>query len=75
MYCSKKREKASTVRAAHGLSYLPFVGRAVVDALHQYPHVNATLGDATGLGTITNDDADYMVAMLDEVLSELSSQS
>jgi 2-oxoglutarate dehydrogenase E2 component (dihydrolipoamide succinyltransferase) len=34
-----------SVRAAHGLSYLPFVGRAVVDALHQYPHVNATLGD------------------------------
>jgi 2-oxoglutarate dehydrogenase E2 component (dihydrolipoamide succinyltransferase) len=34
-----------SVRTAHGLSYLPFVGRAVVDALRQFPHVNATLGD------------------------------
>src|SRR5687767_6137138 len=33
------------VRTAHGLSYLPFVGRAVVDALHRYPHVNASLAD------------------------------
>jgi 2-oxoglutarate dehydrogenase E2 component (dihydrolipoamide succinyltransferase) len=33
------------VRVAHALSYLPFVGRAVVDALRQFPHVNATLGD------------------------------
>ena len=34
-----------SVRVAHGLSYLPFVGRAVVDALRQFPHINATLGD------------------------------
>ena len=34
-----------SVRIAHELSYLPFVGRAVVDALRQFPHVNATLGD------------------------------
>jgi pyruvate dehydrogenase E2 component (dihydrolipoamide acetyltransferase) len=35
------------VRAARKLSYLPFVGRAVVDALRQYPHVNASLvGDS-----------------------------
>ena len=33
------------VRAAHKLSYLPFVGRAVVDALRHYPHVNASLVD------------------------------
>jgi 2-oxoglutarate dehydrogenase E2 component (dihydrolipoamide succinyltransferase) len=33
------------VRTAHALSYLPFVGRAVVDALRQFPHVNATLTD------------------------------
>jgi pyruvate dehydrogenase E2 component (dihydrolipoamide acetyltransferase) len=33
------------VRTAHHLSYLPFVGRAVVDAVRQYPYVNATLGD------------------------------
>jgi 2-oxoglutarate dehydrogenase E2 component (dihydrolipoamide succinyltransferase) len=34
-----------SVRVAHALSYLPFVGRAVVDALRPFPHVNATLGD------------------------------
>jgi 2-oxoglutarate dehydrogenase E2 component (dihydrolipoamide succinyltransferase) len=28
-----------------GLTYLPFVSRAVVDALRQFPHVNATVGD------------------------------
>jgi pyruvate dehydrogenase E2 component (dihydrolipoamide acetyltransferase) len=33
------------VRAAHKLSYLPFVGRAVADALRQYPHMNASLVD------------------------------
>ena len=33
------------VRTAHHLSYLPFVGRAVVDALRRFPYVNATLGD------------------------------
>jgi 2-oxoglutarate dehydrogenase E2 component (dihydrolipoamide succinyltransferase) len=34
-----------SVRVANKLSYLPFVGRAVVDALRQFPHVNATLDD------------------------------
>ncbi|MEO5842009.1 MAG: 2-oxo acid dehydrogenase subunit E2 [Acidimicrobiales bacterium] len=34
-----------SVRTANKLSYLPFVGRAVVDALRQFPHVNASLGD------------------------------
>jgi len=28
-----------------GLSYLPFIARAVVDAIHDFPHVNATVGD------------------------------
>ena len=27
------------------LSYLPFIGRAVVDALHEFPLVNASVGD------------------------------
>jgi pyruvate dehydrogenase E2 component (dihydrolipoamide acetyltransferase) len=27
------------------LSYLPFVARAVVDAIHEFPHVNSTVGD------------------------------
>ncbi|MEO8692670.1 MAG: 2-oxo acid dehydrogenase subunit E2 [Acidimicrobiales bacterium] len=34
-----------SVRTANKVSYLPFVGRAVVDALRQFPHVNASLGD------------------------------
>ena len=33
------------VRAAHHLSYLPFVGRSVVDSLRQFPQLNATLTD------------------------------
>ena len=30
-----------------GLSYLPFVARAVVDVLRDYPHLNASVGDGT----------------------------
>ena len=33
------------VRRAAGLSFLPFVARAVVDALGEFPHVNASVGD------------------------------
>jgi 2-oxoglutarate dehydrogenase E2 component (dihydrolipoamide succinyltransferase) len=32
------------VRRAAGLSYLPFVARAVVDALREFPRVNASVG-------------------------------
>ena len=32
-------------RRAAGLNYLPYVARAVVDAVCEFPHVNATLGD------------------------------
>ena len=28
-----------------GLNYLPFISRAVVDAIREFPHVNATVGD------------------------------
>jgi 2-oxoglutarate dehydrogenase E2 component (dihydrolipoamide succinyltransferase) len=35
------------VRRAGALSFLPFVGRAVVDAIAEYPHVNASIGDDT----------------------------
>jgi 2-oxoglutarate dehydrogenase E2 component (dihydrolipoamide succinyltransferase) len=28
-----------------GLSYLPFIARAVIDALREFPHVNASVGD------------------------------
>ena len=33
------------VRAGSGLSYLPFVARAVLDGLRQFPHLNASVGD------------------------------
>ena len=33
------------VRLDLGLSYLPFVGRAVLDALHAFPLLNASVGD------------------------------
>ncbi len=32
------------VRRAAGLSYLPFVARAAIDAIGEFPHVNASLG-------------------------------
>ncbi|MXZ85584.1 MAG: 2-oxo acid dehydrogenase subunit E2 [Acidimicrobiia bacterium] len=34
-------------KAEHGfsLTYLPFIARAVCDALHSYPHINASVGD------------------------------
>ncbi len=48
-------EAVDRVRSAHkegwkaeegfGLTYLPFVARAVIDALHEYPEVNATFTD------------------------------
>jgi 2-oxoglutarate dehydrogenase E2 component (dihydrolipoamide succinyltransferase) len=48
-------ENVERVRRAHresfradegfGLNYLPFVSRAVVDALRSFPHLNATVGD------------------------------
>jgi 2-oxoglutarate dehydrogenase E2 component (dihydrolipoamide succinyltransferase) len=33
------------VRHGAGLSYLPFVARATIDALRAFPHVNASVGD------------------------------
>ncbi len=48
-------ESVDRVRAAHrdvwrqeegfGLTYLPFVSRAAIDALAEFPHLNATVGD------------------------------
>jgi pyruvate dehydrogenase E2 component (dihydrolipoamide acetyltransferase) len=34
-----------SVRRAAGLSYLPFVARAVIDAIAEFPNVNASVGD------------------------------
>jgi pyruvate dehydrogenase E2 component (dihydrolipoamide acetyltransferase) len=33
------------VRSGAGLSYLPFVARAVLDGLREFPHLNASVGD------------------------------
>ena len=48
-------ERVEKVRRAHrsewkndegfSLTYLPFIARAVVDALREYPHINASVGD------------------------------
>ena len=48
-------ENVEQVRKAHGaafkeqegfsLTYLPFISRATIDALREYPHLNASVGD------------------------------
>jgi pyruvate dehydrogenase E2 component (dihydrolipoamide acetyltransferase) len=38
-------ERVDQVRRAAGLTYLPFVARAVIDAIDAFPHVNASVGD------------------------------
>jgi 2-oxoglutarate dehydrogenase E2 component (dihydrolipoamide succinyltransferase) len=48
-------ENVEQIRKAHGaswkadegfsLTYLPFISRAVIDALREYPHLNASVGD------------------------------
>ena len=42
-----RRAHREAFKAEHGfsLTYLPFIARAVCDALHTYPHINATVGD------------------------------
>jgi pyruvate dehydrogenase E2 component (dihydrolipoamide acetyltransferase) len=42
-----RREHRESFRDAEGfsLTYLPFISRAVVDALRDFPHLNATVGD------------------------------
>jgi pyruvate dehydrogenase E2 component (dihydrolipoamide acetyltransferase) len=38
-------ERVERVRRGTKLTYLPFVARAVIDAISQFPHVNASVGD------------------------------
>jgi pyruvate dehydrogenase E2 component (dihydrolipoamide acetyltransferase) len=38
-------ERVERARRAAKLTYLPFVARAVVDAIAEFPHVNASVGD------------------------------
>ena len=42
-----RQARRQTFKAQHGfsLTYLPFIARAVCDALHSYPHLNASVGD------------------------------
>lgn len=42
-----RRAHREAFKAEHGfsLTYLPFIARAVCDAIHSYPHINATVGD------------------------------
>jgi len=42
-----RRAHREEFKAEHGfsLTYLPFIARAVCDALHEYPHINASVGD------------------------------
>ena len=42
-----RRAHREAFKAEHGfsLTYLPFIARAVCDALHVYPHINASVGD------------------------------
>ena len=44
-----RRAVRESFRAEEGfsLTYLPFISRAVVDALHEYPHMNASMGDGS----------------------------
>src|SRR5262249_17357178 len=39
-------ERVERARRPRKLTYLPFVARAVVDAISEYPRVNASVGDA-----------------------------
>ncbi len=44
-----RRQFRESFKAEEGfsLTYLPFISRAVVDALHEFPHMNASMGDGT----------------------------
>lgn len=44
-----RRSVRDDFRAEEGfsLTYLPFISRAVVDALHEFPHMNASMGDGS----------------------------
>ncbi len=61
-------DQARRSPAGQGLSYLPFVARAVVSAIGAYPHVNAQVGDdallvhrRVHLGIAVDLDADGLV--------------
>jgi 2-oxoglutarate dehydrogenase E2 component (dihydrolipoamide succinyltransferase) len=60
----RAREKdAFKAREGVGLSYLPFIAKAAVEALKQFPKVNATID--TEAGTITYADAEHLGIAVD----------
>jgi len=45
----------------YSLTYLPFISRAVIDALHEFPHMNASMGD----GAVILHDAVHLSIAVD----------
>ncbi|MFN8136923.1 MAG: 2-oxoglutarate dehydrogenase, E2 component, dihydrolipoamide succinyltransferase [Propionicimonas sp.] len=58
-----KEKDAFRAREGVGLSYLPFIAKAAVEALKQFPKVNATID--TEAGTITYADAEHLGVAVD----------
>ncbi len=58
-----KEKDAFKAREGVGLSYLPFIAKAAVEALKQFPKVNATID--TEAGTITYADAEHLGIAVD----------
>lgn len=42
------------------LTYLPFIARAVVDALHEFPHMNASMGEGS---VVLHDEVNLSIAV------------
>ena len=58
-----KEKDAFRAREGVGLSYLPFIAKAAVEALKEHPVVNATID--TDAGTITYADAEHLGIAVD----------
>ncbi|MFT4109313.1 2-oxoglutarate dehydrogenase, E2 component, dihydrolipoamide succinyltransferase, partial [Propionicimonas sp.] len=58
-----KEKDAFRAREGVGLSYLPFIAKAAIEALKQFPKVNATID--TEAGTITYAEAEHLGVAVD----------
>jgi len=58
-----KEKDAFRAREGVGLSYLPFIAKAAIEALKQFPKVNATID--TEAGTITYADGEHLGIAVD----------
>lgn len=58
-----KEKDAFRAREGVGLSYLPFIAKAAIEALKQFPKVNATID--TEAGTITYADGEHLGVAVD----------